>query len=184
MGSRGRQIALGAVALALAAAAVMLWPRTSATPASSSNPEGGRGSRAEGDSVAHGVPDVHLSALDRERPAPAAGDRNLFSFRVRPPAPVSAPPSRVARPVPPAAGGPAPAPPLAPIALKFIGVLELPEQNGKVAVLSDGRGAAPIYGKEGETVLGQYRILRIGAESIEMSYLDGRGRQTIRLTGG
>jgi hypothetical protein len=32
-------------------------------------------------------------------------------------------------------------------------------------------------------VLGQYRILRIGAESIEMSYLDGRGRQTIRLTG-
>jgi len=32
-------------------------------------------------------------------------------------------------------------------------------------------------------VLGQYRILRISAESIEMAYLDGRGRQTIRLSG-
>ena len=52
----------------------------------------------------------------------------------------------------------------------------------KVAVLSDGRGA-PVYGKEGDTVLGQYKILRIGAESIEMAYLDGRGRQTIRLSG-
>jgi hypothetical protein len=49
-------------------------------------------------------------------------------------------------------------------------------------VLSDGRGA-PVYGSEGETVLGQYRILRIGTESIEMSYLDGRGRQTIRFSG-
>ncbi len=43
--------------------------------------------------------------------------------------------------------------------------------------------ARRVYGHEGDTVLGQYRILRIGAESIEMSYLDGRGRQTIRLTG-
>jgi hypothetical protein len=52
----------------------------------------------------------------------------------------------------------------------------------KIAVLSDGRGA-PLYGKEGDTVLGQYKILHIGAESIEMAYLDGRGRQTIRLSG-
>jgi hypothetical protein len=49
-------------------------------------------------------------------------------------------------------------------------------------VLSDGRGS-PIYGKEGETVLGQYRVLKIGVESIDIAYADGRGRQTIRLTG-
>ena len=69
-----------------------------------------------------------------------------------------------------------------PITLKFIGVIDMPPPAQRVAVLSDGRGA-PVYGHEGETVLGQYRILRIGAESIEMSYLDGRGRQTIRLSG-
>jgi len=40
-----------------------------------------------------------------------------------------------------------------------------------------------MYGIEGGTVAGRYRVLRIGAESIEMSYLDGRGRQTIRQTG-
>jgi hypothetical protein len=65
--------------------------------------------------------------------------------------------------------------------LKFIGVLET-SNTQKIAVLSDGRGA-PLYGKEGDTVLGQYKILHIGVESIEMAYLDGRGRQTIRLSG-
>jgi hypothetical protein len=65
--------------------------------------------------------------------------------------------------------------------LKFIGLLE-PSAGLRVAVLSDGKGA-PFYGREGEAVLGQYRILRIGAESIELEYIDGRGRQAIRLSG-
>ena len=30
---------------------------------------------------------------------------------------------------------------------------------------------------------GRYKIIRIGVESVEMSYLDGRGRQRIPLTG-
>jgi hypothetical protein len=77
--------------------------------------------------------------------------------------------------------GPPPPPALPPIALKFIGVLETANTQ-KIAVLTDGRGA-PLYGKEGDTVLGQYKILHIGVESIEMAYLDGRGRQTIRLSG-
>ena len=72
---------------------------------------------------------------------------------------------------------------MAPIALKFIGIWEMAEQRKKIAILSDGKGGVPIYGGEGETVEGRYRILKIGAESIEMSHLDGRGRQTIRLSG-
>ena len=40
-----------------------------------------------------------------------------------------------------------------------------------------------MHGKEGDIIDGRYRILKIGTESIEMAYLDGRGRQTIRLTG-
>jgi hypothetical protein len=75
-------------------------------------------------------------------------------------------------------GPPAPAP----ITLKFIGIIEQSGTKRKFAVLSDGIGP-PMYGEEGKTVAGRYRILRIGTESIEMSYLDGRGRQTIRLTG-
>jgi hypothetical protein len=92
-----------------------------------------------------------------------------------PPAPTAAAP-------PPSVAGPAQPPAVPPIPLKFIGLIGPTAEVPKIAVFSDGRGL-PQYGKEGDIILGQFRIVRIGTESIEMSYLDGRGRQTIRLTG-
>ena len=74
---------------------------------------------------------------------------------------------------------PAGPPPPPRIALKFFGRLE--SKNGLTAALSDARGV--YYGREGDTIEGRYRILRIGVESIDLAYVDGRGRQTIRLTG-
>ena len=79
--------------------------------------------------------------------------------------------------------GPPPPPPLPPIPLKFLGILDEGPDKPKWAVLSDGSGAMPLYGREGENIAGRYRIIKIGVESIEVSYLDGRGRQTIRLSG-
>ena len=70
-----------------------------------------------------------------------------------------------------------------PIPLKFIGIVDVPGQSKKIAALTDSKGSV-FHGMEGETVEGRYKILKIGVESIEMSYIDGRGRQTIRLTGG
>lgn len=72
-------------------------------------------------------------------------------------------------------------PPLPPIPLKFIGVMD---QIGgvKVAILSDSRGNV-FYGKEGAIIDGRYQLTRIGAESAELAYADGRGRQAIRLSG-
>jgi hypothetical protein len=99
---------------------------------------------------------------------------------MKPPPPPPPPPRLTVGPEPPPPPPVPPPPP--PITLKFIGVVDAPPPGKKLAILSDGRGS-PVYGHEGDTVLGQYRILRIGAESIEMSYLDGRGRQTIRLSG-
>ena len=65
--------------------------------------------------------------------------------------------------------------------MRFIGLVETQETARKIAIFSDGRG---IYqGREGDIIEGRYRILRIGVESVEMAYLDGRGRQTIRLSG-
>ena len=49
-------------------------------------------------------------------------------------------------------------------------------------MLSDGRGNV-FYGKEGDTIEGRYRMVKIDREVIELSYVDGRGRQTIRLSG-
>ena len=123
---------------------------------------------------------MHLDALNEDRPHPDPAGRDLFRFKVKPPPPPPpAPPKPVGPPLPPPPPGP---PPVPPITLKFIGVVDMAPPGKRVAVLSDGRGA-PVYGHEGDTVLGQYRIVRIGAESVEMSYLDGRGRQTIRLSG-
>ena len=62
------------------------------------------------------------------------------------------------------------------------GMVEAPSHGEKIAILSDGRNA-PFYGKEGAIIEGRYRILKIGVESVELAYADGRGRQTIRLTG-
>jgi hypothetical protein len=81
-----------------------------------------------------------------------------------------------------AAPPPSGPPPPPPIGLKFIGIVEALGQAQKIAVLSDGRNV--FHGREGDIIEGRYRILRIGAESLEIAYADGRGRQTIRLTGG
>jgi hypothetical protein len=178
---RRQQFLLGALAVAVAVAGYLQWPRA----ASPMPARGGNGAPVRGAAGASGVtaPDVRLEVLSAARPSPGDHARNLFKFKpkvhVAPP-----PPARAPEPAPPALPqllGPPPPPPPPPIALKFIGLLET-SGTSKVAILSDGRGS-PVHGKEGDAVLGQYKILRINADSIEMSYLDGRGRQTIRLSG-
>jgi hypothetical protein len=49
-------------------------------------------------------------------------------------------------------------------------------------VLSDGRDQ--FYGREGDIIDGRYRIVRIGVESVDMTYVDGRGARRIPLSGG
>jgi hypothetical protein len=186
---RQREITLAIIALLLAVGAYTAYQTlsggeltSSAAPASSKSGSAG-GRRAAGNSVKSGeveAPNVHLQALNEGRPQPNPGGRDLFRYRMKPPPPPPPPPRLSFGPEPPPP--PPGPPPVPPITLKFIGVIDMPAPDKRVAVLSDGRGA-PVYGHEGDTVLGQYRILRIGAESIEMSYLDGRGRQTIRLSG-
>jgi hypothetical protein len=48
--------------------------------------------------------------------------------------------------------------------------------------LSDGRGNV-FNGREGDIIEGRYRVLRIGPDNAELAYVDGRGRQVIRLSG-
>lgn len=178
---RRRQILLAVLAVALAAVIYIEWPRAADPVRTTSNGRSGAGTAAASNGLA--TPDVRLKSLEEEHAKPGEAARNLFKFRTKPPvAPPAAPRPVVAPPPQPVVpSGPPPPPPLPPIALKFIGLLETANTQ-KIAILSDGRGA-PLYGKEGDTVLGQYKILHIGVESIEMAYLDGRGRQTIRLSG-
>ena len=71
-------------------------------------------------------------------------------------------------------------PPPPPISYKFIGTLTQGD-TGRIAVLSDGKFV--YHGREGDIIEGRYRVVKIGEESIQMEYVDGRGRQTIRLSG-
>ena len=65
--------------------------------------------------------------------------------------------------------------------LRYVGLLGAATQPDRVAVLSDARGN-PFYGKEGDIIEGRYRVLRIAADSVDVAYADGRGRQTLRLS--
>ena len=126
------------------------------------------------------VPVVDLN-LDRLRVAGGelqASARDPFRFRPKPPPPaprVQPPPVVVAPPI--VDTGPPPPPP---IPLKYFGEMTLRGQ--RFASFSDGRGNT-FNAKEGDILEGRYRLLRIGADAVDVAYLDGRGRQTIRMTG-
>mgnify|MGYP003578469442 CR=1 FL=1 len=64
----------------------------------------------------------------------------------------------------------------------FFAVIHLTVRGERVAVFTDSRGGQ-FYGKQGDIIEGRYRVLRIGPDSVDLAYLDGRGRQTISLTG-
>lgn len=182
--SSPRQLVLLA-GLVLVLLAVLVYNRDDdAIGATTASPVRAR-ALAAGAAQAEAVELVRLDALTRVRPEPQTGARNPFRFRPAPAAARSESRPQVggsggaaASAAPLVAAGPPPPPP---IALKFIGVVERAPSQLKLAVLSDGRNV--FYGREGEVIEGRYRIERIGVESIEMSHVDGRGRQTLRLSG-
>ena len=188
-GQRPRPIFLALLgAIAALVIVYMVWPAAS-QPVPSSNPARPQRTQAArpGDPAAPllGQVNVRIGSLAQPPPAPDNEGRNPFRFYVKPPPPPPPlPPPQVVPVKPPAPvdpnAPPPPPPPPPPIPLKFIGTLE--QGTRKVAIFSDGRGA-PLYGKEGELVLGQYKIVRIGVESVVMEYPDGRGRQTMAMRG-
>jgi len=179
-----RQLWLGgALIVALVAAMVLRSTDDTSTATAARQPvaQGAQAANTAQQTLAlQGAADVNLEALTRARGEPATEGRNPFRFQPKPPPPAPAVarlPPDAAPQMPMVPTGPPPPPP---IPLKFIGLVEKADGT-KIAVLSDGR--RPHSGVEGQDIDGRYRIVKIGNESIEMVYLDGRGRQTIRLTG-
>ncbi len=128
--------------------------------------------------------DVKLEALAGERPSPGDTERNPFRFKPKPAPPPPPQPVVKAPPVqdPGVALPPQPAAP-PPITVKFIGTFQLPD-GGMVAVFTDctvGRTTQTV--REGATILGQYKLVKIGLQSVVVEHLDGRGRTTLPKTG-
>lgn len=176
-------VALAVLLVATAARAVRQW-----WPGAEVGEAAGAATRAGAAIALPAIDAVRLEALEASRPALAEGSRNPFRFRPptapprpTPPPPIAPPGGEAGSAAGPGRGGLPAGAGAPPIALKFIGIVDAPTQGGKVAVLSDGRSV--FQGHEGDAIDGRFQIVRIGVESVEMSYLDGRGRQTIRLTG-
>lgn len=186
---RRQYVVLGALLVALVA--VVWWqvggrtsPATAATRSVTTTAADTAATRVD-------VPAVSLPLLTAARSEPADTGRDPFRFGSRRVAEESGDPSTgrvtaggrgTARPTPPPVvdiGPPVPPPP-PPIPLKFIGVVERPG-NVRIAVLSDTQGV--YHGREGDVIEGRYKIVRIGADTVELMYVDGRGRQQIRLSG-
>jgi hypothetical protein len=126
--------------------------------------------------------EVHLESLEAERPAPGDSERNPFRFQ--PKAAPPPPPDTAARPEVTAPTGPPPPPPpptIPPIPLKFIGIIESPELAKKIAAFTDCRSTYQVA--EGDTIAGQYRLVKLGVESAVVEYLNGKGRTTLRMGG-
>lgn len=182
------------VGLTVVLAAVLWWQLGGPAAVPANHGGAGRAQRPGARGAAARTPaevladGVGLDRLTLDRPAPEDGGRD--PFRTGPagvPSGASASagqtpgPAPVAVPVVPAGPvQPAGPPPPPPITVKFIGVVSRGDV-GKVAVLTDGKNV--YYGRAGEIVDGRWRIVSIGEESLQIEYADGRGRQTLRMTG-
>jgi hypothetical protein len=167
---------------------IVVLGRQGDSPAGS-RPAPSNAARATTPAAAQATPvaDVKLELL---KTAPSELDpptRNPFQFKPkavpqppRPPMPTGGRGGPVPVAIPPPPAVPPGPPPPPPIALKYIGVLETAQ--GRVAVFRD-LGGDIVNGKEGDIIDGRYRLLKIGVESADLAYVDGRGRQTIRLSG-
>lgn len=182
MTGRTRQLVL-LVVLLIGAAGYWFWPFSGpgvGRPGAAAAGGGRPGQRGSTDPVT----DIRLELLQREHGPLRGPDRNPFRFerRASAAAPVRPQATRRVAPIEVAPVGPLLPPPPPPIPLRYIGFLQPRGAAGRVAVLSDGRGNV-FDGREGDIIEGRYRLLRVGNDSADLVYLDGRGRQTIRLSG-
>jgi hypothetical protein len=178
---RSRVVVLAALlAILIAMAAYQWWPRPSSVNAPASNERGHGQAAGRAAATTPDAPVVHLPRLGDERPKPVAGERNLFRFKQKAAPPVPAPAPAPAPPPPPPNFN---SPTTPPITLRYIGYVDRGPGKPKLVAFVDATGH-PINCLEGGDCDGRYHIWRVGAESVEISYLDGTGRRTIRQGGG
>jgi hypothetical protein len=115
----------------------------------------------------------------------ASGDaevgRNPFVFGARP-APPPPPPPVYHAPAPVPIAPPVPEGP-PPIALRLNGLMEDPRTGRTMATLRDPASGTLFQVYEGDIVDGRYRVVKVGLQSVVVSYVDGSGARTLPLGG-
>lgn len=187
MDAKAKRQATVLAGLVVALAVVVWWQFGRGTEKGTRAVTAPRAAARQGGSAASATSSADLSLqaglLDLARASWKWSGRDPFRFggAEPPPAAGPVPPTGAAAPgQPEAAMGPVAPPPPPPIPYRFIGVLNK-AGVGRVAVLSDSRFV--YYGRQGDIIEGRYRVVSVGEQSVEMEYLDGTGRQVIRLSG-
>jgi len=167
------------VALALFLWRQAPWRTTAAAPRTASNGVAASqpASTGAGTSMPQGptMPEpVKLEKLEPVPDEPGAG-RNLFRFGVRPlpPPPPAPPPAPLPPPAPPVKE---PWPP--PIDLQVQGLIKRPD-GVTVVYLKEPKTGTVLSGVEGQVLDGKYKIVKVGEQSVIVSYVDGSGQRTI-----
>jgi hypothetical protein len=122
-------------------------------------------------------PELQRWKLDSSRRTEyKSNGRDIFSDTM----PAPPPPKRVERAADPPPQLPVePPPPTLPANMKFFGYGTVPNGTSKRAFLTDGE--EPIIVAEGDTLLGRFRILKIGNASLEFEELGTGRRNSITL---
>lgn len=124
------------------------------------------------------LPDpVKFDALSGVEEGPDAG-RNPFAFGALPAPPTPVLPPELSRPAVPVAPEPTGPPP---IPLRLTGITVLPDSGRTVVTLRDPASNTLFQAVEGDVVDGRYRVVRVGPQSVVLSYLDGSGTRTVVL---
>lgn len=179
---RKRLTWLGAVLVALVGVFWLQQPAT--TPATSAAPAPATAGRpADAQTGPLPMPDaVQLNSLE-DVPVLSDVGRNPFGFGVRPPPPAPPTPA-VSLPIRPT-GPPTPPAPQGPpvIGLKLTG-MTVPIEGGRTMVtLMDPATNTTYLAYEGDIVDGRYRVVKVGVQSVVLSYVDGTGLRTLPLGG-
>ena len=176
--ARTRQLALLAALVVLGGVAWYLFgggPQTAPPVTASNSPTVAAGVAKAAGPIGLPAP-LKLAALGASSDPEGEVTRNPFRFGQPPPPP---PPKYV--PPPPAPPPPPPGPPPVPdIPLQLV-LLETLPGNVKTATVRDTGSSALFAGQEGQVLDGRYRLLKIGLESVVVSYLDGSGQKTLPL---
>jgi hypothetical protein len=173
---RRRQLSrLVIVLLGLVVVAWYQWPQAAPVVPSSNLPAGQASPVAPGYTLPQ---PVRFADLDQ---APAATEvgRNPFTFGMRP-----APPQSVFRSKPalgPLTGAPALPQGPPPIGLRLAGLMVAPGTDRTMVTLKDPATGALFHAFEGDTVDGRYKLVKVGSQSVVVSYLDGSGMRTLGL---
>jgi hypothetical protein len=164
------------LAIILAGLAGVLWYQW--PPAAPAVPASNVPTAARTDASGLTLPEpVRLGDLE-DAPAATAVGRNPFAFGASP----AATPA-VAFTPPPAAFAPGPVVPEGPppIALRLTALMVGPGSDRPLATLKDPATGAIFHGFEGDVVDGRYRIVKVGNQSVVVSYVDGSGIRTLGL---